>query len=109
MAEKSLQDVLGSNASQTSTQIFLDKTDIGLSPSESHSADQIISAIAITAKPILNQAQFDAEYEQKVYISEGFKSFTSKNDGTNDIEHRVDQIVINLAKEDDTSLNPEDY
>ena len=103
MAEKSLTD-LGANCSQTTTDITLNKADLGLTGAIC-TLDQIIAAIAIKAKTVLTQEVFNNEPNQNVYLSDGFSSFTTKGETS----YQVKQITINLAKLDDTTLNPNDY
>jgi hypothetical protein len=104
MAEKTLTEALGTNAVQDATTITLSKADLGLTGA-TNTADQVITAIAIKAKPSLTQAKFDSEANQNVYITDGFASYTTKNNEN----YSVKQIVINMAKLDNSTPNPMDY
>ncbi len=105
MPEKTLQETFGSSTTQNTTTITLNKTDLGLT-SATCTADQVVAAIVIKAKSVLTQSVFDAEPNQNIYLSDGFSSFTTRNNTA----YRVDQITINLAKIDSGStLTPDDY
>ncbi|MBE9056352.1 hypothetical protein [Sphaerospermopsis sp. LEGE 08334] len=104
MAEKTLTD-LGANCTQSSTTITLSKADLGLT-AETCTLDQIILAIAVKAKAILTQANFDSEPNQNLYLSDGFNSFTTKNNES----WILRQITINFAKQDtEATIDPNDY
>ncbi|NET74019.1 MAG: hypothetical protein F6K62_24710 [Sphaerospermopsis sp. SIO1G2] len=107
MAVLALTDLLP-GTTQTTSVISIPKTALNLT-SENVDADKFVAAVAIKVKELMTQAQFDAEYEQNVYASDGFDGFSTKNNGTEDISFLVRQIVINLGKPDEATLNPEDY
>jgi hypothetical protein len=103
--EKTLQEALGSSATQDATTITLNKSDLGLTATTC-TADQVIAAIAIKAKAVLTQTAFDAEAEQRVYLTDGFSSFITKNESS----FVVRQITLNLAEPDTgATLNPNNY
>ncbi|MEA5619511.1 hypothetical protein VB711_16930 [Cronbergia sp. UHCC 0137] len=105
MAELTLAEGLGENATQTATDIILKKADLGITATTATS-DQVLAAIAIKAKATHTETQFNTEADQNIYVSDGFKSFITKNDES----YILDQITINLAKPDTgATLNPNDY
>lgn len=104
MAERVLSD-LGSNCSQSSTTISLDKTDLGLTGNVC-TLDQIIVAIMVKAGAVMTETFFNSEPNQNCYISPGFNSFTTKNDSP----YEVRQLVLNMAKPDTgATIDPNDY
>lgn len=104
MAEKTLTD-LGGGCTQSATTITLNKSNLGLT-AETCTLDQIILAIAVKAKNVMTQANFDSEPNQNLYLSDGFNSFTTKEDQP----WIVRQIIINFAKQDtETTIDPNDY
>ncbi|NET03083.1 MAG: hypothetical protein F6K61_21565 [Sphaerospermopsis sp. SIO1G1] len=107
MAERTLQEVFGGNAAQTSTTITLDKGDLGITD-PSATADKILAALAIKALANLDRTYFDADLSQTVFVEKGFDQFLPR--GQNNDNYVVRQININLAKLDaDAVLSPEDY
>ncbi|WP_353930893.1 hypothetical protein WJM97_21955 [Okeanomitos corallinicola TIOX110] len=107
MAERTLQEVLGSGASQTASTIGLSKSDLGLTDANC-TADKVIAAIVIKALATLDRTYFDADLTQTVFVEKGFDQFLPR--GTNNDNYVVRQITVNLAKLDaDATLNPEDY
>lgn len=109
MPEPTLQQVFGTNATQTSTTITITKADLtGLTPSGTNTAESLLAALLLKAKTTLNQTDFGTNTDQSIYISDGFSSFTTR--GTNNDAYRVDQLTVNLAKPDTGStLDPDEY
>lgn len=109
MAEPTLQEVFGTNATQTSTTITITKADLtGLTPSGSNTAESILAGILLKAKTALTPENFATNTNQSINISTGYSSFTTR--GTNNDAYRVDQLNVNLAKIDNGStLDPDDY
>lgn len=104
MAEKTLTD-LGANCTQTETTITLNKANLGLTVADA-SLDQIMVAIAVKAATVLTQNNFETEANQNVYFSNGFSSFTTKNNTA----WVVRQLIINMAKPDtEATINPNTY
>jgi len=109
MAEPTLQEVFGANATQDATDIVIKKADLaGLTPSASNTAESLLSGILLTAKPTLSSTNFASNIDQSLSIENGFSSFTTR--GTNNAAYRVDQLNVNLAKLDTgATLDPDDY
>ena len=107
MPEKTLQEAFGAEAVQTATTITFSKTNLGLSAAVC-TADQVLAALAIKARPVLTQEFYSTEIAQNVYLSSGFSSLTTRGDSNT--PYRIDQLVINLAQPDTGStLNPNNY
>ncbi|MCC5641105.1 hypothetical protein LC593_35850 [Nostoc sp. CHAB 5844] len=109
MAEPTLQEIFGSNASQTSTTITITKADLtGLTASSSNSGESLLVAILLQAKVNLTQTNFDSNIDQSIYIATGFSSFTNR--GTDQTQYRTDQLTVTLAKIDNqATFDPDDY
>jgi hypothetical protein len=109
MAEPTLVQVFGDNATQTGTSLTITKADLaGLTASSSNTAESLLAAILIKAKNYLTQSNFDANIDQSIVIAGGYSSFTTR--GTNNTAYRNDQLTLTLAKPDTSStLDPDDY
>ena len=109
MAEPTLADIFGSNATQTATTITITKADLPrLSPSVNNTAESLLTGILLKAQTTLTQTNFDGNTDQSIYLGIGFPSFTNR--GANSTQYRVDQITINLAKIDTESvIDPDNY
>lgn len=107
MAEPTLQEIFGSNATQDETTITIDKADLaGLTPSASNTGESIYVAISLTAKSYLTETNFEANIDQSIYIEDGLSSFTTRNETA----YRTDQLTINLSRLDTTNaINPDNY
>jgi hypothetical protein len=109
MAEPTLVQVFGVNASQTSTTITITKADLtGLTASSSNTAESLVIALALKWKAYLTQTNFDANIDQSLVVGDGFSSLTTR--GTGNTPYRTDQITISLSKIDTAStVDPDDY
>jgi hypothetical protein len=107
MAEPTLQEIFGANASQTSTTITIAKADLpGLTATADNRAEQLLTAINLKAKATLTQANFDANPDQSIVISQGFPSISYR--GTDPF--RQDTLEIKLNKPDTSAtIDPDDY
>ncbi|BBD68650.1 hypothetical protein NIES4072_40280 [Nostoc commune NIES-4072] len=109
MAEPTLADIFGSNATQTATTITIAKADLPrLTANANNTAESLLTGILLKAQTSLTQTNFDSNINQSIYVNSGFSSFTTR--GTNNDAYRVDQLIINFAKLDISStIDPDDY
>ncbi|AFY48897.1 hypothetical protein Nos7524_3094 [Nostoc sp. PCC 7524] len=109
MAEPTLVQVFGENASQTSTTITITKADLtGLTASANNTAESLLVAINLKAKEYLTQTNFDANIDQSIVVADGFSSLTTR--GTNNTPYRTDQITVSFSKVDsNATIDPDDY
>lgn len=109
MAEPTLQEVFGAGATQDATTITLVKANFAtLTPAAINRAESLLAALLIKALAGLAQSTFDTNLDQSIYLALGFPGFAFR--GTNNDSYRVDQITVNLAKLDTSSLiDPDDY
>ncbi|HYX19067.1 MAG TPA: hypothetical protein VE944_32895 [Nostoc sp.] len=109
MAEPTLVEVFGTGATQDATTITIQKSSLlRLTPSATNTAESLLTGILLKAQAGLSQANFDANIDQSIYLTDGFPGFTTR--GTNNTSYRVDQLTVNLAKIDTSSvIDPDDY
>jgi hypothetical protein len=109
MAEPTLQQVFGAGANQTSTVLTIAKADLtGLTASANNTAESLLVAIILKAQAYLTQANFDADIDQSIVITDSFSSFTTR--GANNTAYRTDSKTINLSKVDaSATIDPDDY
>ena len=109
MAEPSLQEIFGANATQTATEVIIRKGDLlGLTASANNTGESLFVGILITAKGYLTESNFDENIDQNVYIDAGIASFRSR--GTENISYRTDQLTTTLAKVDiNNVIDPNNY
>jgi hypothetical protein len=111
MAEPTLAQVFGANATQNSTTITISKTDlaaVGLTASSSNTAESLLTAILLQGQSYLTQTNYDANTDQNVIIASGYSSFTTR--GTGNTAYRNDQLTVTLSKLDSSSaIDPDDY
>ena len=107
MAEPTLQQIFGANATQDATTITISKADLfGLTASASNTGESILVSINLTARNYLTEANYVSNIDQSIYIEDGLSSFTTREDTA----YRQDQITFNLAKIDTSNaINPDDY
>ncbi|MFN6515698.1 MAG: hypothetical protein RMY29_014550 [Nostoc sp. CreGUA01] len=109
MAEPTLQQIFGANATQDATTITITKADLpGLTASANNKGESLLAAINLKAQQYLTQANFDANIDQSIIVDKGFSSFVFR--GINNDQYRTDQITVSLAKLDtNNTIDPDDY
>jgi hypothetical protein len=102
---------LASGATTPSAGLFIPDSALisaGLATPSTATAERHLVAVIINAKSALTQTGFDADTDQKVYVSTGFASFVNR--GTNNDSYRLDQLTFNLAQLDQLStIDPDNY
>lgn len=117
MAEPTLIAVFGSNASQSATQLIISKADmatVGLTASDTNTAESLIVAILKLAITALTDDNRDANPNQSIGISENSApTFISRliNSTTNTYATYVrDTFSVELDKAySGASIDPDDY
>nr|WP_322714205.1 hypothetical protein [Nostoc sp. ChiSLP03a]MDZ8215430.1 hypothetical protein [Nostoc sp. ChiSLP03a] len=111
MAEPSLTAVFGTNASQTSTDLVIKKSDlsgVGLTASANNTAESLLIAINLKAQESLTEAARETNIDQSVALTDGFSpSITTRNNAIylrNTISVEVDKVLTNADV-----IDPDDY
>mgnify|MGYP001795892644 FL=1 len=109
MAEPTLQEVFGANATQDVNSITIDKSDLtALTASATNTAESLLTAITLKAIDYLNQTNFDNNLDQSILVELGLSSFLTR--GPNNDNYRTDQITVTLAKLDTNGIiDPDNY
>lgn len=112
MAEPTLQQVFGANATQDATKITIQKADlagVGLTASANNSAESLLVAILLNAKTTLTPANYETNIDQSITIeTPGFnaQSLVTRNN----TQYRQYTQTVNLYKVDSSAaLNPDDF
>jgi hypothetical protein len=111
MAEPSLTAVFGANATQTSTDLVIKKSDltsVGLTPDTNNTAESLLLAINLKAQQALNETARETNIDQSVALTDGFgPSITTRNDSI----YLRNTISIEVDKELDGAnvIDPDDY
>ncbi len=111
MAEPTLAQVFGANASQTSTDLVIKKSDlaaVGLTAAVINTAESLLLAITLTAQTGLTEDTRDTNIDQSVAITDGFSpSITTRNNAIylrNTISVEVDKLLSGADV-----IDPDDY
>lgn len=111
MAEPTLIEVFGANASQTSTDLVIKKSDLvvtGLTPSATNTAESLLIAIVLKMKATLTDAARDTNVDQSIAVTDGFSpSITTRNNAVylrNTISVEVDKVLTGADV-----IDPDDY
>lgn len=110
MAEPTLQQLFGANATQNATTLTISKADlIGLTASANNSAESLYVAILLKAKQHLTVANYEANIDQSITITT--PDFNAQTLITrNNQQYRQFTESVNLYKVDSSSaINPNDY
>lgn len=111
MAERTLTEVFGANASQTATDLVIKKSDLtsaGLTASETNTAESLLLAIALKAQATLTEAARETNIDQSVALTDGFSpTITTRNNAIylrNTISIEVDKELTGADV-----IDPDDY
>jgi hypothetical protein len=110
MAEPTLVQVFGTNASQTATELIISKTDlaaVGLTASSTNNPESLIVAILLQAKAYLNETSQETNPDIQVTIAENnFQTLVSRNNAN----YREATFAISLQTVDPTfTIDPDNY
>ncbi|MEH1809645.1 hypothetical protein [Nostoc sp.] len=111
MAEPTLTAVFGANATQTSTDLVIKKSDLvdtGITPSGSNTAESLLLAIVLKFKAVLTDTARETNIDQSVAVTDGFSpSITTRNNAIylrNTISVEVDKLLTGADV-----IDPDDY
>lgn len=111
MAEPTLAAVFGANATQTSTDLVIKKSDltgVGLTPSANNTAESLLLALNLKAQEALTEAARETNIDQSVALTDGFSpSITTRNNAVylrNTISIEVDKELTGADV-----IDPDDY
>lgn len=107
MAEPTLAQVFGANATQTATELIISKADLtGLTASANNSAESLFAAIGLKAQTTLNDSNQANNPDQSISIDTGIGSITTRNNQN----YREYSLTITLSKLDTQSaIDPNDF
>jgi hypothetical protein len=107
MAEPTLAQVFGANATQTATEIIISKADLpGLTASASNSAESILTGIMLQAKTTLTPENRTTNEQQSIAIETGFDSLAYR--GTTAYYQSALNMTLQKANTAAT-IDPDDY
>lgn len=109
MAEPTLQQIFGANATQTADVLTIKKADlatVGLTANAANTSESLLVAIFLLAKSYLTDANLTSNPDQSISIVDSFDSLVARNNN----QYRQKTYSINLQKIDNTSaIDPDDY
>ena len=111
MAEPTLQQVFGANATQTATQLIISKADlaaVGLTASATNGGESLLVAMFLLARSYLTETNQTTNPEQSITITDSFAPDAIVN--RNNQNYRQRTYSVNLQKLDTGfNINPDDY
>lgn len=109
MAEPTLIEVFGANATQSATELILNKSDfaaIGLTADAANTAESLFAAIVALAQQYLTEVNRDSNSDQSIYIEDGLPNLITRGENT----FRQQTKSITFEKLDNQStFDPDDY
>ena len=109
MAEPTLVQVFGTNASQDATTLTIAKADLnstGLTATATNTPESLFVAILLKAANYLNEANQQTNADIQITIAESFQSLVSRNNQ----QYRQRSYSVNLDKPDTAGgIDPDDY
>ncbi len=114
MAEPTLIQVFGTNATQTATTLTISKNDLvatGLTLADDIPAEKLLAAILKQAATTLSEENRDTNIDQSVAVSQSsIPSFTTRVNGTVTATYIRDSFTVELDKAySSTGIDPDDY
>ena len=113
MAEPSLSNVFGANATQDINTVTIAKVDlaaVGLTADSANTAESLLVAILLLAKQYLTPANLAINEEQAVTVVNGFDTVVPRINAQNEVtsyEQRV--LSVNMLKLATGTIDPDDY
>ncbi len=111
MAEPTLLQVFGINATQDATTLTISKTDLtstGLTPSATNTAESLLIAVVLKMQGSLTNVARDTNPDQSIAVTDGFSpSITTRNNAIylrNTISVEVDKLLLGADV-----IDPDDY
>jgi hypothetical protein len=111
MAEPTLIQVFGANATQTATDLVIKKSDLadsGLTASANNTAESLLLALILHFKANVTAATRDTNIDQSVAVNDGYSpAITTRNDAIylrNTISVEVDKLLTGAD-----TIDPDDY
>ena len=111
MAEPTLQQVFGSNATQDNTDIIIKKSDLpGLTASNNNTAESLVVAIILKSADFLTATNRESNSDQSVVIGEMSETITTSFVNNQTVRYNQKTIPIELYKpQGSISINPMDF
>jgi D-alanyl-D-alanine dipeptidase len=110
MSEPTLQNIFGANATQTATQIIIQKADLPMTASATNRGEQVLAAIVKNASTSLTATNFNTNPDQSITIGTGFDQLAYRT--VNDVQQTYlqNQLTLSFAKlQSSTGITPDDY
>ncbi|MBW4572672.1 MAG: hypothetical protein KME31_33280 [Tolypothrix carrinoi HA7290-LM1] len=109
MAELTLQQIFGANATQTATELVIKKSDlqtVGLTVAADNRGEQLFVAIFAKAKQVLNKTAQETNPDLQITIETGYTAIVFRNDQ----EYKQVNFTVGLEKlETASGIDPDDY
>ncbi|NJL61826.1 MAG: hypothetical protein HC903_08330 [Methylacidiphilales bacterium] len=108
MAEPTLVQVFGTNASQTATELIIKKSDlaaIGLVPTANNTAESLLVALILTAGTYLTSTNQETNVDIQVTVEKGLDSFTTRNNQN----YRQYSYTVDMQKLDPSTVSAADF
>ena len=108
MAEPTLIQVFGTNATQNGTELVINKSDlaaIGLVPSANNTAESLLVALMLNAATYLNPTTQETNVDVQVTLEKGLDSFTTRNNQN----YRQYSYTIDMQKLDPSTVSAADF
>jgi hypothetical protein len=110
MADPTLQDIFGANATQTATDIIIKKADLPMTAAATNRGEQVLAAIVKNASPVLTATNFNSNPDQSITIGTGFDQLAYRTVGNDQLTYLQNQLTLSFAKlQASTGITPDDY
>lgn len=113
MAEPTLTQIFGANATQTETTLTISKTDlatVGLTVSANNTAESLIASLIKLWSNSLTEINYDENADQSVYLARSSPNLVTRVINDELTQYRQDSYSIVFSKLENTSdIDPDNY
>jgi hypothetical protein len=109
MAEPTLSEIFGANATQDASSLTIDKDDlvaVGLTVSATNTAESLLAAIVALAQKFLTEDNLTANADQSTYIEDGLPNLITRNEA---LRRQQTKTIIFEKPDTQTNFDPDDY
>jgi hypothetical protein len=113
MAEPTLTDIFGSNATQTDTTLTISKSDlasVGLTVTANNTAESLIASLIKLWANSLTEANYETNADQSVYLARSTPNLVTRVINDELIQYRQDSYSVVFSKLENTNdIDPDNY
>jgi hypothetical protein len=110
VTQPTLQDIFGTNATQTATDIIIKKADLPMTSAAVNGGEQVLAAIVKNAQTPLSATNYGTNADQNISIQPGYDSIVYRTVNNATVNYLQTQLTLNFSKlQTAAGVTPDDY